>query len=132
MVPNRSFRLVQRLYEAYYSSHPIPDMKNVEDFLDQVASLLVDNPNDTRPIHMLYMYFVRIGAKDPSYTSREQLLQRLGNVLMRNYRASFEEAQTILNLVVRRLAAVGHLRSKQRHRYHGYTDDYAGSEERNR
>jgi len=53
----------------------------------------------------------------------------LGNVLMRNYRASFEEAQMLLNHVVRRLAAVGRLRSHQRQHYpHDYdTSDNSSS-----
>ncbi len=124
---SRALCILQRLSEAYYSSHKLPGLKHADDFLDQVASLLVDNPNDTRPIQMLYAYFIRV--KGSPEIVMEPLLQRLGNVLMRDYRASFEEAQTILNLVVRRLAAIGRLRSRQRHvSYGGGSDPFSSDD----
>lgn len=96
--------------EAYYSSYERPNVRDYTDLIHQVSELLSADIHDTRPVLMLYAYFVKSGSD-----RMDKTLQDLGHHLVDNYGFPFEHAEQVLNTVVRRLSAIGRMRSMQRY-----------------
>jgi hypothetical protein len=93
------------LCESWSSSNTPPHLRSYEDLLHQVGRLLWENETDLRPIQILYAYFVAVGTE-----KMEQTLQDLGHLLMRDYLLPFTHTQMLLNMCVKRLAALGRMR----------------------
>ena len=106
---NRAQAILCLILEAYYSSHGAPKVRDYKDLLHQVAQLLWENQNDVRPIHILYSYFISVGSEH-----MDRALQDLGHYLVKNYAISSEDVEEMLNMVVRRLTAIGRMRHIQR------------------
>lgn len=105
---SRADTLQARLIEAYYSSHEIPDIRSYDDLLRQVADLLAHNPYDTRPIQILYTFFVKVGSEH-----MEKTMQDVGQYMLRLYSLPFAHIEHVLNHVMKRIAALGRLRHLQ-------------------
>jgi predicted RNA binding protein YcfA (HicA-like mRNA interferase family) len=106
----RSREVIESILEAYYSSnHHTPKIHNYDDLLNQTAEMLYRDPHDTRAIQFLYTYLVQVGSE-----KMEQLLQDLGHTLVNEYDLQFEYVERLLNMAVKRLAALGRLRAMQR------------------
>ena len=107
-ITSRAEFIQAQITEAYYSTHNTPQVGNYEQLIHQTAELLWMNPHDTRPIQMLYVYFVAAGSE-----RMEQTLQDLGHYLVNKYVLPFEYVEQLLNVVVKRLAALGRMRHIQ-------------------
>lgn len=105
----RAHEVIAEVSEAYYSSREKPYVRNYDDLLHQVATMLWQDSHDARPIQLLYAYFVSAGSD-----TMEPTLQDLGNYLMDRYGLPFEHVEQVLNMVARRLVALGRVRAMQR------------------
>ena len=103
---NRSHKILSALAEAH--GYDTPRVRSHQDLIDQVARLLWENPHDIRAAQLLYAYFVTVGTENMGQT-----LQDLGHYIVDKYRIPFEEVEALLNMVVRRLAHIGHERHMQ-------------------
>ena len=106
---NRAQAVSFVITEAFYSHKEKPNFHSHHQLMNKVAQLLVDNPNDTYPVQILYAYFVGIGSE-----KMESFLQELGHIIVNNYGVPFNQVEWLLNHTLRRLSAVGHMRSLQR------------------
>lgn len=97
------------ILEAYTGTQGTPRVANYGQLLHQVAEMLWYDSQDNRPIQLLYTYFVAAGSEKMDAT-----LQDLGHYLVDRYGMPFERVEVLLNMVVKRLAALGELRAMQR------------------
>lgn len=112
-VPQRAKRartIRERLRGLYHQQRRHHDAA-YQDLLDHVTHLLWNDLDDVRPVQLLYTYFVMKGSD-----VMEPTLQDVGHTLMRNHGVSFDQAQMVLNMIIRRLAAIGRMRHMHRER----------------
>lgn len=108
----RSQAILGSILEAFYSSHEntqAPKIHNYEHLIQQVGEMLYRDAHDARPVQFLYIYLVQVGSE-----KMEQLLQDLGHHLVDNYGMQFGYVEMMLNMLVKRLAAIGRMRALQR------------------
>lgn len=129
---SRADTLQGLLLEAYYSTHETPQIRSYDDLLRQVADLLANDPqDDARPIQILYAFFVKVSADE---AAMEKTMQDLGQYMLRLYSLPFAHIEHVLNHVMKRIVAMGRLRTMQANPYttRHALNNYASAQHTNR